>query len=582
MGEEGTPVPLRHARGHWVTRDTVLWDVVPTPGLAFFLLHAREGLDPTSPTVQRIPLRPAGAASAAVRDRFPHLARYGAFALDPAAASQAAAILRDQIALLATTSDGTPVMATSVQIPGVVDDVFHYDGPLGVAWEGGGVPTLRLWAPTARSVALRLFASSSSADGEIAPMARDETTGVWSIRGTPAWNRQFYLYDIEVFAPSRGRVERNLVTDPYSLSLSTNSRRSQIVDLEDPSLRPAGWVSLRKPPLASPVDAVIYELHVRDFSIRDLTVPEAHRGTFAAFTHAGSNGMAHLRGLAQVGLSHIHLLPVFDFATVNEAKGERIEPDAGQLGAFPPDSDRQASLLAPLRDKDGFNWGYDPLHYGAPEGSYSTDPDGPARILEFREMVEALAKAGLRVVMDVVYNHTHANGQDPLSILDRIVPGYYHRLDGDGKVQNSTCCSNTATEHRMMEKLMVDTVMRWARAYKVDGFRFDVMGHHMVSNMARVRAALDTLTLELDGVEGRGIYVYGEGWDFGEVAGNARGRNATQLNLAGTGIGTFSDRLRDGVRGGGAFGAPQEQGFATGLADDPNGTAQGTPAEIAR
>ncbi len=582
MGESDTREPLQRARAHWVARDTVLWDVIPTPGLSFFLLHAREGLDPTSGVVTRVPLAPAGVPAGAVRERFPHLAKHTAFTLAPGDAAQAAAILRDQLALLAVGPDGKLVMATSVQIPGVVDDVFHYDGPLGVAWEGGGVPTLRLWAPTAHSVTLRLFDSSSAADGEIAPMARDDATGVWGIRGTPAWNRKFYLYEVEVYAPEALRVERNLVTDPYSLSLSTNSRRSQIVDLEDPSLRPAGWDSISKPRLASPVDAVIYELHVRDFSIQDLTVPEAHRGTFKAFTHADSNGMRHLRALADAGLSHIHLLPAFDFATVNEAKAEQIEPDAPRLRSFPPDSDRQAALAAPFRDRDGFNWGYDPLHYGAPEGSYSTDPDGPARILEFREMVQSLANAGLRVVMDVVYNHTHANGQDPLSILDRIVPGYYHRLDGDGKVLNSTCCSNTASEHRMMEKLMVDTVVTWARAYKVDGFRFDVMGHHMVSNMTRVRAALDALTPERDHVDGRGIYIYGEGWDFGEVAGNARGWNATQLNVAGTGIGTFSDRLRDGVRGGGAFGGPQEQGFATGLADDPNGTSQGTAAEISQ
>ncbi len=160
-------------------------------------------------------------------------------------------------------------------------------------------------------------------------------------------------------------------------------------------------------------------------------------------------------------------------------------------------------------------------------------------------MVQALNEMGLRVVMDVVYNHTNASGQADKSVLDKIVPGYYHRLDADGNVTTSTCCQNTATEHAMMEKLMVDSLEVWASAYKVDGFRFDLMGHHMVSNMEKVQNAL----AEIDPT----IYIYGEGWNFGEVADGQRGQNATQLNLAGTGIGTFNDRLRDAVRGGGPF-----------------------------
>src|SRR5512145_2700531 len=180
-------------------------------------------------------------------------------------------------------------------------------------------------------------------------------------------------------------------------------------------------------------------------------------------------------------------------------------------------------------------------------------------------MVQALNQAGLRVVMDVVYNHTNASGQEAKSVLDKIVPGYYHRLNADGAVETSTCCQNTATEHAMMRKLMVDSVVTWATQYKVDGFRFDLMGHHMLDDMKAVRAALDALTLENDGVDGKLIYVYGEGWDFGEVANNARGKNATQLNIAGTGIGVFNDRLRDAVKGGSPFSDPRDQGFVTGL-----------------
>src|SRR3712207_2959566 len=190
-------------------------------------------------------------------------------------------------------------------------------------------------------------------------------------------------------------------------------------------------------------------------------------------------------------------------------------------------------------------------------------------------MVQCLNRVGQRAVIDVVYNHTPAAGQDPKSILDRVVPGYYQRLNpATGSVETSTCCSNTATEHAMMEKLMVDSVVTWAKQYKLDGFRFDLMGHQPKSAMQNVRRALNRLTLAKDGVDGRRIYLYGEGWNFGEVANNARFVQASQLNMAGTGIGTFNDRLRDAVRGGGPFDAdPRLQGFASGLLTDPNAAA---------
>jgi len=571
------------ARAHWVARGTILWDLSPRPGLSFFLLHGDGGLDPAAlGRASRIPLTAVGAPSATLRDRFPHLARHTAYTLSGDEEALARKRLLGALAVAAVDAAGRIVEATAVQIPGVLDDLFRYDGPLGVTWERG-TPTIRLWAPTARSVSILLFDDSKTTRETVVAMSRDPATGVWSAAATPAWNRKFYLYEIEVYAPSTGRVERNRVTDPYSVSLSTNSERSQIVDLEDPDLLPQGWSGLRKPPLDAPEDAVIYELHVRDFSIRDETVPEAHRGTFKAFTDAGSNGMKHLRALASAGLTHVHLLPVFDFATVEDDKASRVEPDVALLGSFPPDSDRQQAIAWPLRHKDGFNWGYDPFHYTTPEGSYATDPDGPARIRELREMVQSLAAAaGLRVILDVVYNHTYAKGQDPKSVLDRIVPGYYHRLDADGKVETSSCCPNTASEHAMMEKLIVDSVLTWARAYRVDGFRVDVMSHHMVSNMVRLRRELDALDVDRDGVDGPRLYLYGEGWDFGEVKGGARGKNATQRNLAGTGIGTFNDRLRDAVRGGRPFSGLQDQGFATGLADDPNSVLQGSEAERRR
>jgi pullulanase-type alpha-1,6-glucosidase len=306
----------------------------------------------------------------------------------------------------------------------------------------------------------------------------------------------------------------------------------------------------------------------------------ANRGTFMAFTEASSNGMTHLAKLAAAGLTHVHLLPFFDFATVNEVKSEQKSPP--DLSAFGPDSEEQQAAISAIRDEDAYNWGYDPFHFTAPEGSYATDPDGPARIVELRSMVKGLHEAGLRVVMDVVYNHTTASGQSSKSVLDKVVPGYYHRLNAKGAVETSTCCQNTATEHAMMEKLMVDSLLTWARAYKIDGFRFDLMGHHMKSNMLKVKSALAALDPVKDGVIGAGIYIYGEGWDFGEVAGGARGENATQKAMAGTGIGTFNDRLRDAVRGGGPFDGGEDlkkQGFVSGLFTNPNGLDQGTPDE---
>jgi len=195
---------------------------------------------------------------------------------------------------------------------------------------------------------------------------------------------------------------------------------------------------------------------------------------------------------------------------------------------------------------DSFNWGYDPFHYTVPEGSYATDPNGSMRILEFRQMVKATHDMDLKLIMDVVYNHTNASGVNDKSVLDKIVPGYYHRLNvNTGGVENSTCCDNTATENLMMGKLMIDLLKVWADDYKVDGFRFDLMGHQpkdvMVEALEEVRE-IDPNTL-----------FYGEGWDFGEVANNACFGQANQINMAGTEIGTFSDRLRDAVRGGSPF-----------------------------
>ncbi|MFN8596270.1 MAG: pullulanase-type alpha-1,6-glucosidase [Anaerolineae bacterium] len=586
ISTEGAPRgSLGTAMAHWLTRDTIVWNVIGSPKYNYALHYDPSGAMTLGAKGieggQTISLTftSAGPGEALLK-KFPHLTGYSTLKLDAADVAKVPEILKGQIAVTARDQNGKLIDATSLQIPGVLDDLYTYNGPLGVTWDAGK-PVLRVWAPTARSVRLHLYDDAASTTDAVIAMTRDDQSGVWTAAGDASWKGKYYLYEVDVYVRSTNKIEQNFVTDPYSFSLSMNSTRSQIVDLNDAALQPPDWTQLTKPALNAPEDAVIYELYVRDFSIFDETVPAAERGTFKAFTEFNSNGMKHLKRLAEAGLTHVHLLPVFDIATIEEDQAKREEPDYAQLAAFPGDSDRQQAVLEPLRDKDGYNWGYDPYHYTVPEGSYATDPNGSARIVEFRQMVQALNQTGLRVVMDVVYNHTNASGQSARSVLDKIVPGYYHRLNAKGEVETSTCCQNTATEHAMMEKLMIDSVVTWARDYKVDGFRFDIMGHHLLSNMVNVRKALDALTPDKDGVDGKSIYIYGEGWDFGEMAKNARGLNASQLNIGGTGIGVFNDRLRDAARGGGPFAPLPEQGFITGLFETPNDFEARSPADQA-
>jgi pullulanase len=512
--------------------------------------------------------RPGGLFQAQSR-HFPHLRAYRAFAVPERGDAALGELLRGQLSVVGRDRHGRLATVTAVQLPGVLDDLYAdaADAQLGVTFAHHR-PTLSVWAPTARRVELELFRDPAD-DPKIVAMDRDDVTGVWSAEGKRRWIGRYYRYRVEVWHPAAQRVVTESVTDPYSVALAADSTHSQIVDLSDTALAPPGWATPAKPPVVAPARAQIAEVGIREFSIADGTVPAADRGTYLAFTHPEAAGMRHLRGLAEAGLTHLHLLPAFDFATVPDRRADQREPE-GDLGALPPDSPEQQRRIAAVADRDGFNWGYDPLHYTTPEGSFAVDPDGPARTLEFRRMVAALNAAGLRVVMDVVYNHTMANGLDEYSVLDRVVPGYYHRLLEDGTVAESTCCSNTAPEHLMMGRLIVDSIVTWAREYKVDGFRFDLMGHHPRANILAVRSALDHLRPETDGVDGRDIYLYGEGWNFGEVAYDARFAQATQTNMAGTGVGTFNDRLRDSARGGGSFSDdPREQGFATGLGPSP-------------
>lgn len=470
--------------------------------------------------------------------------------------------------------------STGVQVAGVVDDLFTVaaDVPLGATWDEG-VPTLTLWAPTATSVTTRVWLDG---DGVAAGTPTDvpavrQPDGTWVTQGADGWKDKAYVYDVEVFVHSTGAVEHNVVTDPASVALTLNSEQSVLVDLADPAYMPSQWADTPAPVVERDVDRSIYELHVRDFSITDESVPEAERGTYLAFTR-DSDGMKHLRALAAAGLNTVHLLPTFDIATIEEDRA--LQETTGDLSGFAPDSTEQQAAVAAVADTDAFNWGYDPLHFTAPEGSYATEgnQDGGSRVAEFRAMVGGLHASDLQVVLDQVFNHTAASGQSATSVLDRVVPGYYQRLSATGEVETSTCCENVATENAMAERLMVDSVVTWARDYKVDGFRFDLMGHHSRDTMLAVRAGLDALTLEEDGVDGSAVYLYGEGWNFGEVADNALFEQATQGQLGGTGIGTFSDRLRDAVHGGSPVSGDSifQQGFGTGLGTDPNGRPTST------
>lgn len=574
----GVPTPdLTKAEAQWIDSDTVVWKVKATGATSQQLVYASSGgisvVDGALTDEGQWLRLNQSALTDAQKAKYPHLKEYPAFTVDARDRDRVREALRGQLIATQRAANGALLAATGVQSAGVLDDLYGTrasSASLGPVFRHGR-PTLSVWAPTARTVSLEL-------GGRTVPMRRDDRTGVWSVTGNRSWNGKPYRYVVNVWAPTVQKLVTNKVTDPYSTALTTDSARSLVVDLDDGKLAPKGWSGLTKPAAVPLRDAQIQELQIRDFSIADPT--SQHPGEYLAFTDTRSDGMKHLKELAGSGTNYVHLLPAFDIGTIPEKKKDQQKP-ACDLSVYAPDSQEQQACVAKAAAKDGFNWGYDPLHYTVPEGSYASDPDGTKRTVEFRQMVQGLNGAGLRTVMDVVYNHTVASGQDDKSVLDRIVPGYYQRLLEDGTVATSTCCANTAPENTMMGKLVVDSVVTWAKEYKVDGFRFDLMGHHPKANILAVREALDALTPAKDGVDGKKIILYGEGWNFGEIADDARFVQATQKNMAGTGIATFSDRARDAVRGGSPFDEdPGVQGFATGLYTDPNtSAANGTEAE---
>ncbi|WP_338046935.1 pullulanase-type alpha-1,6-glucosidase [Photobacterium alginatilyticum] len=536
--------------------------------------------------------------------KYPHLADYPAFALPTLPEGiELSSLVKGSLIAIGSTSDGELRASTGVQYAGALDALFAQEATelqYGPIYNDGQV-TFRLWAPTATEVKLAVYNSDKEEIQRVA-MVEDRESGSWSVAlDTEVVDGKFYRYAMKVFQPRDQESVDYEVTDPYSVSLSTNSIYSQAIDLESDELKPSGWDSLEAPHSQKDSDLsdmVIYESHVRDFSARDVSTQ--NKGKYLAFTEQGTVPVDHLKQLSEAGMTHLHLMPVFDIATINEdpAKVADIDEDFSKLCEVNPavkdsefskyctgggsiadafaelaaedskDNAKVEALNEFVRSVDSFNWGYDPFHYTVPEGSYASNAEGTARILEFRKMVQSVKQdIGMNVVVDVVYNHTNASGLNDKSVLDKVVPLYYQRLVPDtGSVETSTCCDNTAPEHAMFAKLIDDSVQTWVKAYKIDAFRWDLMGHHPLAQMKGTLEAARKINDE--------VYFYGEGWNFGEVENDKRFVQATQKHLGGTGIGSFSDRLRDAVRGGSPFdggeGIRKTPGFATGAYVQPN------------
>ena len=566
------------AKAVWLNRQLIQWPRVDSSGV-FKLYHsasgqiqaAKDGV--VSGADGSLTLEAsAGAVPAAAATRFKYVLAGVVVGVKDADLARLGELHKKQLVVVQEDAAGKVQNAAAAQVAGALDELYATANSvtdLGVSVQGGNT-RFKLWAPSAQAVSVCSFDTGSGKAVAVDSMGFDAATGVWAAAKPSDLSGKYYKFIVDVFVRGVGLV-RNGVTDPYSISLTTDSKRSYIADLAAANLKPAQWETTPSPTrVANQVDMTIYELHVRDFSASDASVPEAHRGKFMAFTDTASNGMKHLKALADAGLTDVHLLPVFDIATVPEAGCAQPNPGGAA------DGETQQAAIGAVKDSDCFNWGYDPYHFTAPEGSYATDAaDGAKRIVEFRQMVTALHQAGLRVGMDVVYNHTTASGQNERSVLDRVVPGYYHRLDASGSVEKSTCCDNTATENMMMGKLMTDSVLTWATQYRIDSFRFDLMAHQPRSVMQAMKAALAAAA-------GREIHLIGEGWNFGEVQDGARFVQASQLSLNGSGIGTFSDRARDSVRGGGPFDGGislvKNQGYISGLFYDDNGSGAGKSA----
>ncbi|KAG0524993.1 hypothetical protein BDA96_06G017200 [Sorghum bicolor] len=576
---------LLDARAYWVTGSLIAWDVSDQETSLFLYASRNATMCMSSGVIEgydsKVELQPENdGLPSSVTQKFPFISSYRAFRIPSSV--DVDTLVKCQLAVASFDAHGNRQDVTGLQLPGVLDDMFAYTGPLGTIFSEGAV-SMYLWAPTAQDVSVNFY------DGPAGPLLEtvqlNESNGVWSVTGPRNWENRYYLYEVTVYHPATANIEKCLAADPYARGLSANSTRTWLVDINNETLKPLAWDGLaaEKPKLDSFSDISIYELHIRDFSAHDSTADCHFRGGFCAFTCQDSAGIEHLKKLSDAGLTHVHLLPSFQFGGVDDIKNNWKCVDEAELSKLPPGSDLQQAAIVAIQEDDPYNWGYNPVLWGVPKGSYASNPDGPSRIIEYRQMVQALNRLGLRVVMDVVYNHLYSSGPFAItSVLDKIVPGYYLRRDSNGQIENSAAVNNTASEHFMVDRLIVDDLLNWAVNYKVDGFRFDLMGHIMKRTMVRAKSALQSLTIDEHGVDGSKIYLYGEGWDFGEVAQNQRGINGSQLNMSGTGIGSFNDRVRDAINGGSPFGNPLQQGFSTGLFLEPNGFYQGNETETRR
>jgi pullulanase len=396
-----------------------------------------------------------------------------------------------------------------------------YLGPdLGLTWRGTQA-NLRVWAPTAEALHLRLYAAGTGGTATADYAMTKAEGGTWTYT-LPVGTTSFYTVQATIAGKKMAEV-----ADPYAHAVGINGLRGAVYN---PNIaQPAGWSDDLRPALKQPTDIVIGEVHMRDLTVHPQSGVR-HKGKFLGAAQLGTKGpegvTTGLDHLQELGLTHVHLLPTNDFASIDETT--------------PASANR-------------YNWGYDPLNYSVPEGTYSTDATNPAaRIREFKQLVENLHSSGLRVVLDVVYNHTANAGR---SNFEQLVPGYYYRHNPDGTLSNATACGNEiASERPMVRKLIVESVAYWAREYHADGFRFDLMGVLDIETMRAIRIALDQ--------QDHSIFMYGEGWTAGPSplpdAKRALKGNMTRLDR----VAAFSDELRDGVKG--HYARQTEPGFASG------------------
>ncbi|MCL9783374.1 pullulanase-type alpha-1,6-glucosidase [Vibrio sp. S4M6] len=577
---ESPNLSISDASAHWLDINTIAW--FENSGASRYALWSRAQGSPQIGQQKEFKRYPLSISGIIDNPDAPYLNGRTAFHLQ-VSRTEAKALLKTQLLAVALENNGKPIAVTRVQIPGVVDDLYTLGSDSALqahlgSWIEGNKVHFALWAPTAQKVELLLYSDNKSLlPASPITMKEDSATGVWHYQGSAALNKKYYRYRVKAFQPETDKVENMVTTDPYSLSLSRSSQYSQVVDLTAEETKPAGWDTQRTPKMKKPIENVVYEMHIRDFSASDTQGTPKYNGKYLALTENQRESVQHLRSLQQAGLTTVHLLPTNDLASIPEEDSKsvnitdtvsklcRISPSAklcrsgasssttilSLLEQANPYSGEAQDIMADIRALDSFNWGYDPYHYTVPEGSYAVKADGISRIREYRQMVQALHEMGLLVVSDVVFNHTYSAGLDDKSVLDKVVPGYYHRLNPiTGAIEHSTCCENTASEHRMFSKLMSDSLTTWAREYRIDGFRFDLMGHLMKSSVLHAYRQVKRINPN--------IWFYGEGWDFAEVANGQRGENATQWNMAGTGIGTYNDRLRDAVRGGAPFDSGDE------------------------